>query len=93
MSRSQALVSSKSHAPRAATEEELLERLWGVAECGRCGHTVVLGEELAGNLGELCADCRGLAAASPRVPRLMRRRKEARVRSGSKRRARLRDAA
>ena len=47
-----------------AEEEESLRRLWGVAECGGCGATIVLGEHTSGgHHGETCATCQALPSA------------------------------
>jgi hypothetical protein len=39
-----------------------IQRLWGVAVCGECGETIVLGETTGGRGAGLCASCRALPA-------------------------------
>ncbi len=53
----------------AKREAEVLERLWGWRSCGRCGETIILGEETPhlrcdGSIEKLCLGC----AATPRRP-------------------------
>ncbi len=54
----------------AASEDELIGRLWGVEACERCGRTIVLGEQFVrqaagGRSRVLCPECLEPAPATP----------------------------